>query len=196
MDTTRKQLLAQALQRNAERMHGKQAAQMRPVFASSLSKASSKNISIEMFLDVEETARLKSTFWEDAAQAQSLSIPAHHERVAELCSPRLNAIFISLTSNWGDEKIALFSSLDDVVGAVVVPLHYVLDKYENIWAHLQQDLCMISTTSRSGLRLEESFSDEEGFYTGSRSYDIWLWGHYKSFDADNNLNTDVEHETK
>ena len=122
------------------------------------------------FVDVQVTLGLKVAFFE---KLKSGRVDFHRYWPREKFADILD-LLSPLTLP--DQKMVLFSSVDEYLGAVQLPIRLVLNNVAAVWRVVEQDLCVISDGGQSGLCLEENYYDSEGTYIKEGIYELTAWG--------------------
>ena len=122
-------------------------------------------------MDLDETMRLKHAYTEILRRNEGLvtcSVAAFaHERMFELLRSRHTVC---------PARVALFSSVDQYIGALFVQPMTVFVHAKKIWEVVDEDLSMCSVDVADGFCLELNYYDEGNRYVADGVYQMTGWG--------------------
>lgn len=72
--------------------------------------------------------------------------------------------------------VVLFSSVDDVIGAVQLPANMALLNFPAVWEVVEQDFRLTTPDLQNGLCVEVNFYDTNGDYIKEGIYELVAWG--------------------
>lgn len=164
MDVKHDQLEA-ALRKN-------QGEQIRDNWLKKISDACDVNIGLNELLNIKETEGIKKRFFDKVkimSQINCLEWPRDSFKEVILY---LNKIILSNICM----EVILFSSVDRYIGALRLPLKYLLNNIEKIWGVVEDDLSVASIDLEHGVCLELNFYRCDGIYIKDGIYQLTAWG--------------------
>lgn len=152
--------------------------QIRSSWLSALEEACNGMSIPENFLSLEETENLKKAFSEQVRKAQLGQAEKRffHKYWPKTSWEGVGNVLSNLSIRVGSTSVALFSSVDKDVGAILVPADLILAHAESVWNVVGEDLQITTLNLENGLCLELNFFDETGDYMKAGIYELTSWG--------------------
>ncbi|MHB0998639.1 MAG: YxiF family protein [Armatimonadota bacterium] len=132
------------------------------------------------FLDIDETTRLKTIFWEKIADYEihdaivwndgSLDYPIRYLR--------------ELDKQVDNIRVCLFHEDDKYIGALQIPSSVIFNNVEKIWNLTRTEIEIITSDAESGLDLEHDYYTSAGEYIRDGFFQLECWG---IFDVKGNI---------
>jgi hypothetical protein len=145
---------------------------IRSAWVAALRKACDVEVLTEDLMSLEETEKLKKTFFEKVRQREGV-VRRHW---AKNVFDELASLLRNLSVDVGAMPVVLFSSVDQCIGAVRLPADRVLTHIEAIWKVVEEDLCVTTLNLQHGFCLEFNFYTETGEYRREGVYELTAWG--------------------
>jgi hypothetical protein len=147
-----------------------------------ISQASGLEISMNSFLSIEETKKLKTAFFDRVKYPTEGFRFFWHKRDRESLQSHLRALSVAVR----DLRVVLFSSVDHLIAAVRVPADCVLANAMGVWEIVEEDLSLATEDLRNGLCLEENYYTAEAVYVKEGVFELTTWGMFARPRADEN----------
>ena len=138
-----------------------------------LSEACGVEIGKDRFLAVDITVELKRAVFEKLRNhGNTIRTQFWRKEQFEDVESYLSA----LSSRVHDLRVILFSSVDESIGAVILPADCILSRVKVVWTMVGEDLCLTTEDLQHGLCLEENFYGDKGEYVRDGVYELATWG--------------------
>jgi hypothetical protein len=147
------------------------ARQIAPAWYRDLGDACKMQIVGEMFISTDDTINLKKNFFEKVRSHQGSSQLWHPSDSTELFDQ-----LAKLAGRVGSLPVVLFSSVDELLGAVRLPADTILANAQGVIAVVSEDLCIATDDLSSGLSLEFNYYNSSGHYYPDRIHELTSWG--------------------
>ena len=126
------------------------------------------------FLHLEQTDKIKERFFNFVKNGSGFKCYFSRENI--------DRFFIRLEEkdfNEIDERLLLFGSFDEYVGALLVPLSFVYNNKNTIFEFVEQDLAMATIDLTHGFCLELNYYDQDGTYVKEGIFELTAWGFFE-----------------
>jgi hypothetical protein len=171
--TELKQALEDALIRN-------RAMRIFSPWLASISEALAMTVSKEHFLTRQETAALKTRFFDQVILRQQ-----NREEVYYSVEDKetLSAAMHQLADTVVDLPSVLFSDVDRYIGAVRLPAGVILRNAFRVWELVKEDLSFVTEDLESGFCLEYNYYDDTHEFVKEGAYELTAWGRLRIEDS-------------
>ena len=142
-----------------------------PVWIAGLKGTCGVDVTEDDFLDIEETERLRSVFYNNVRAGGEMRRFVQKENFSQLLIE-----FKALARTTEAQILVVFHKADVFIGAVRLKGDAVFNDVESLWSVTEDDLSVATGDLSGGLCLEENFYDEAGNYFRNGIYELTTWG--------------------
>jgi hypothetical protein len=127
------------------------------------------------FLGLEETDRLKDAYFRRVREAPA----REHLYWTDPMLVAFEAGLARLVQTVGTLPTVMFSSVDEYLGAVMLPAKAILEHWNRAWTVVDHDLCITTDSAAHGLCLEKNHIDEQGMCHPQSFFEATSWGNFQ-----------------
>jgi hypothetical protein len=160
--------LQAALRRNRGRS-------IRDQWLNDLAKTCRTSLTSADLIDVSETARLKSAF---VAKLLDKDCPPVTDQWTKDRESEAYAVVAEIGRQCVGIKVALFSSVDELIGACTVDASAVLIHAADVWKVVKDDVNLVTMDLADGLSLQQNYYSTDGVFVKGGVIDLSVWGRF------------------
>ena len=149
-----------------------QARRIRDAWALALGQACGIPIA-NRFIPVDQTARLRESFFE---QVKRRDDSVRRSFIAKVSAANASQVLDTAHIATPADEVVLLSSVDALLGGLLLPASAVLMNVAAVWKVVEQDLCLTALDGTSGLCVEDSVYDANHAHTPTGVYEVTAWG--------------------